>query len=401
MKEKFDFVVVGGGVAGTICALELCRLQPKASVCLVSPNEMLKKLKIVKRVSNHLDELTVIEQPVGSLQAKNLEFVKDFVTGLKTEEKCVTLSSGRSIYYGKLSVCTGASPKVHASNPRLLTVRDTDSAGKLNKALAQSRKVIVAGNGAIALEIINKLRGVDISWIVKHGHIGDSLLDVDVALFLLECFQKKNKQNVEIKQSEAEMESTQQSIEEVAVKAPSVKPAFDHALGPQWAVDIASKADANVRTNLEVVYNKKLVNVVDKSDDDDGEWPIYALLSSGEKIGADFIISCIGVVPNTSWLSQDASFSVAEDGGLKVDDRMQTSVPDVFAAGDVCTLEGENVGHHFFQIRLWSQARMTAEFAAHCMAESRDAEYLDLCFDLVSGHFHSFNTLARKLFFLF
>ena len=30
-------------------------------------------------------------------------------------------------------------------------------------------------------------------------------------------------------------------------------------------------------------------------------------------------------------------FSLAEDGGLRVDDHMLTSEPDVYAAGDVCS----------------------------------------------------------------
>lgn len=30
-------------------------------------------------------------------------------------------------------------------------------------------------------------------------------------------------------------------------------------------------------------------------------------------------------------------FEVAEDGGLKVNENMMTSVPDVYAAGDVCS----------------------------------------------------------------
>ena len=66
---------------------------------------------------------------------------------------------------------------------------------------------------------------------------------------------------------------------------------------------------------------------------------------------------------------------------------METSVKDVYAAGDVCTLEGDVLGPQFFQIRLWSQARMTAEFAAHCMVDSAEAELLDLGFDLVSSLF--------------
>ena len=54
MAERFDYVVVGGGVAGTCCARLLCTKAPKATVCLVSPTEILKTIKVVK--GHHFDK---------------------------------------------------------------------------------------------------------------------------------------------------------------------------------------------------------------------------------------------------------------------------------------------------------------------------------------------------------
>lgn len=379
--EGYDYVVVGGGVAGTCLAGEVCRNRPSASICLISPSEILKTIKIVKRITDNLDELTVIEQPVGSFDNSSLEFIQDYVSALVPEEKVVVLSGGRRISYGKLAICTGASPKVHATNPRLMTVRDTDSAEKLTEALAQSKRVIVAGNGAIALELVNKLRGVNLLWIVKHGHIGNSLLDVDVALFLLNSYQRKHKDAVEVRQSA--LETAGMRVEEAELVKVPAQPKFGHALGPKWT-SVFPRQDAAARTTLEVMYNRSLANIVDAAEAEaEGDWPVYAVASDGERIGADVIVSCIGVAPNTSWLPAGA-FRTAEDGGLWVNERMETSVKDVYAAGDVCTLGEDIMGPQFFQIRLWSQARMTAEYAAHCMIDSKEADLLDLGLDLVS-----------------
>ena len=38
-------------------------------------------------------------------------------------------------------------------------------------------------------------------------------------------------------------------------------------------------------------------------------------------------------------------FEIGDDGGLRVNDKMQTTVPDVFAAGDVCTASWEAADH--------------------------------------------------------
>ena len=402
-EDHFDFVVIGGGVAGTCCANQLCYSKPNASICLVSPSDYLKSVKVVKKVTENLDELTVIEQPFGSFKAKNLRFVQDFVSSLEPEEKRVVLSSGKVLSYGKLAICSGASPKTFSCNSpsgRVLTVRDTDSADELNRALSKSKKVVVAGNGAIALEVITKLRGLDISWIVKQGHIGDALLDVDVGLFLLECYEKKNKGSVHITQSKATRKGDDPDLEEAPLEAPPAKPQFSHGLGPKWTIRLSQNKEDDDQssgndngggggggdTNLNVVYNIKLVDTVEPSKDDSAsEWPVYAVLSNGERIGADLVISCVGVLPNTTWIPKDKGFEFSSDGGLLVDEKMQTSVSDVYAAGDICTLRDDiNCGPQFFQIRLWSQARLMGEFAAHCMADSQEADLLDLGFELVS-----------------
>ena len=44
------------------------------------------------------------------------------------------------------------------------------------------------------------------------------------------------------------------------------------------------------------------------------------------------------------------------DGGVIIDEQMQTSVPGVFAAGDVCCAKAlEQASAHWFQMRLWTQ----------------------------------------------
>lgn len=72
-------------------------------------------------------------------------------------------------------------------------------------------------------------------------------------------------------------------------------------------------------------------------------------------LGADFVISAIGVEPATEWLP--AALARAPDGGLLVDGQLRTSDPSVWAAGDCCTVEEGAMGPHWFQMRLWTQVR--------------------------------------------
>ena len=56
--------------------------------------------------------------------------------------------------------------------------------------------------------------------------------------------------------------------------------------------------------------------------------------SSGEKIDTDIVILGIGVRPE-SGLAKDAGLELGQFGGIRVDDRMQTNDPNIWAVGDV------------------------------------------------------------------
>ena len=57
-------------------------------------------------------------------------------------------------------------------------------------------------------------------------------------------------------------------------------------------------------------------------------------LQDGTKIPTELIIMSVGVRPN-SGLARDAGLELGEHGGIKVDENLCTSNPDVYAAGDV------------------------------------------------------------------
>lgn len=106
------------------------------------------------------------------------------------------------------------------------------------------------------------------------------------------------------------------------------------------------------------------------------QWQIY---------GCDFIVSATGVIPNSSVFATNDKLILADDGGIKVNWKMETSIPDIFAAGDVCTASWEQAPH-WFQMRLWTQARQMGMYAAKTMAASLAGEEVlqDFSFELFS-----------------
>ena len=60
---------------------------------------------------------------------------------------------------------------------------------------------------------------------------------------------------------------------------------------------------------------------------------IKVLTKAGEAYPGEIVVLGIGVRPE-NWLAKDAGLEIGERGGIRVDDQMHTSDPDIFAVGD-------------------------------------------------------------------
>lgn len=89
-------------------------------------------------------------------------------------------------------------------------------------------------------------------------------------------------------------------------------------------------------------------------------------LADGTVVEADLICLCIGTRANTGLLQEQAVIG----RGIVVNERMETSVPDIYAAGDCC--EGTELqGGQTMIIGLWANAKKQGETAGLNMAGSR------------------------------
>lgn len=98
-------------------------------------------------------------------------------------------------------------------------------------------------------------------------------------------------------------------------------------------------------------------------------------LSSGKVLPADLVVVGVGVQPNVE-LAEAAGIEVAsrEDGsGVIAGADLQTSAPDVFAAGDVVRWEHPLLDH-WVRVEHWSNAKDSGAAAAKSML-GRDSQY--------------------------
>jgi 3-phenylpropionate/trans-cinnamate dioxygenase ferredoxin reductase subunit len=67
----------------------------------------------------------------------------------------------------------------------------------------------------------------------------------------------------------------------------------------------------------------------------DGERVTSVVTKSGLELDCDFVVVGIGVTPDVT-LARSAGLELGEDGGVKCSDELETSVPGIYAAGDIC-----------------------------------------------------------------
>ena len=89
------------------------------------------------------------------------------------------------------------------------------------------------------------------------------------------------------------------------------------------------------------------------------DWPVYVLLTNGKTYGCDLVVSATGIVPNSDVVrishkqdrSTELQLSTEDGGGILVDSEMRSSVRDIYAAGDVCTVKWKDQPPLWFQVR--------------------------------------------------
>ena len=99
---------------------------------------------------------------------------------------------------------------------------------------------------------------------------------------------------------------------------------------------------------------------------------LVAFLDDGNQIPCDLAVMSIGVRPDTC-LARQAGLVLGPTGGIKVDDRMRTSAPDVYAVGDAVEIK-EFVSQAPAMIPLAGPANRQGRIAAEAIF-GRDSRY--------------------------
>ena len=278
------YVIVGASAAG-IGAVEAIReIDPVGTLTVITDEACshYSRPMISDFVSGKADLKKVDCRNEDFWKENNVEaLLGKKVTAINFDEKTVQLESGEKIPYEKLLIATGGKPfvpKMEGSDKdgvfTFTTLKDAQVlAAKI--ASINAKSAVVIGAGLIGISVTEALvkRGLKVTMVELQDKILSLLLDPKGS-DIVEAVVRKAGVNI----------ITGQSVQKIVGK-----PGNDGAVGG-------------------------------------------VILTKGDQVPCDLVVVAIGVIPRTELV---AGTAVKTNRGIVVDNMMQTSVPDVYASGDV------------------------------------------------------------------
>lgn len=277
-------VIVGAGIAGVTAAEQARRTAPKASVTLVSkePGLPYYRLNLTRLLGGEVEKAALQLHPASWYGDQRIELVHDDggVAAIHRQERQLELGGGRKLPYDRLVLAMGAHPFVPpipgATREGVLVLRTEADVSAILGRAAPQTHCVCIGGGVLGLETAGALRRKGLRVTVLESF--DWLLPRQLA--------------------EPAGRLLQKAIEEKGIAV-------------RCGVRIEELAgDEEVRG---------------------------VRIEGGEDLPAELVVLAAGVRPN-SYLARLGGLQVGR--GVLVDDRMATSDPAIFAAGDVAEHRG-------------------------------------------------------------
>lgn len=282
-------IIVGGVAGGASAATRLRRLSEETEILIFERGAYISFANCglpyyLSREIDSIDNL-LLNTPEKLMQRFNLKIkVLSEVIEILPENKKIKIKNlqNNSIYeesYDELILSTGAYPFVPPiqgiNSKGVFTVRTIDDIKNIDEWISanKSKKVCVAGGGFIGMETAEQLK--------KAG----------LRVSIIEAMNQ--------------------------ILAP-----FDPEMAEYLHAEIKNKG-------IELILNDALGEIISNS-----EGKVQACITkSGKKIEADLVIMGIGVKPENK-LAKDGNLEIGITGGIKVNEYLQTSNPNIWAVGD-------------------------------------------------------------------
>lgn len=306
-----NHLIIGNGVAGTTAAFEIRKADPSASIHIITEESypFYSRIRLPEFLAGGVDEQGLLIRKPFWYEENRIDLsLKTEVTTIDTERKEIRTSEDEALPYDRLLVATGAKcfvpPIAGADKKGVFTLRGLEDAQHIREYARNSEgNVLLIGGGVLGLEA------------------GHGLMKAGCRITVVEFFPRLLPKQLD----ERGAKILQQKMESMG---------FAFHLG-------AKSKEISGRERVEAL-----------------------VLEDTSHINCDLIIISAGIRHNLELFKE---LGATVDKGVVVNDRMETGIPDIYAAGDLVQHRGISYG-------IWSAAEQQGQTAGINMAGGK-AEY--------------------------
>lgn len=284
MEHSYDYLIIGAGMAASTAAHGIRQRDDKGSIGILGAeaHPPYDRPPLTKDLWNGKKQPQDIWRDIEKERATLIPGRR--AVALDSASKSVRDDHGDHYRYGKLLIATGGTPRriEGLSGDRVIYYRTLDDYHALRDQLREGMRIAVIGGGFIGSEIAAAM--------AMNGAKVTQLVGED---------------------------------------------AIGARVYPRSLADFVTQyfrdKGIDVRCDAKVSGGKA------------GDEGVSLQLANDESIEAELVIAGIGITPDVL-LAQDAGLKI--DNGIVVDDHLQTSSPDIYAAGDVANYPDASLHQH-------------------------------------------------------
>lgn len=303
-------VIIGAGIAGATAAKTLRKEGYTGTIVVLGGEPALpyRRPAVSKELlAGTAAPARLLIDSADSWRAADIDIRPGtWVDRIEPDRKRIRLADGTPLNYDRLLLATGARPRtLPGQHPAARTMRSIADADTLRALLFDGGSLLVVGAGLIGCEVAATARGLGVAVTVVHA--------------------------------------APSPLERVV---PAVLGAHIHRLHTGHGV---------------AIHNDVTLDRLDHTDS-----AVTATATDGRQWTASSVLVAIGSVPDTG-LAETAG--VVIDNGIRVDEHYRTSVPDIYAAGDVANRYVPELGG-FERSEHWNSAQSQGAAAARSMLDA-------------------------------
>lgn len=293
------YVIIGNGAAGATAAQTIRQHDAAGEIVVLTaePYPMYSRPGLAYVLINEVPPEQIMARTLGWYEEWGINLVLGEAVSLDVQKQIVRLGDGRSLPYDRLLIATGARatppPYAGAELDGVVYLDTLDGTKELVKKTRRARRAVVIGGGITALELSEGLthRGIDTHYFLRRDRLWGQVFN----------------------------------DEEAALLEEKMKGHHVHIHYNTEAVAILGDRKGRVRG---------------------------VRLADGREFKCDLVGVAIGVKP---LIDVVANSPIATDRAILVNERMQTSVPHVYAAGDCAQVYDRWTQKHMLDV-LWPSA---------------------------------------------